>query len=191
MASSTEICNIYKFSKEEILFSTMQEFQIEECSIAVSEWFASQPENNLIDDYSKAPRITKEEMEKEIDEGTVFIIMHLKETKELVGCIGISRPEISVGGLTSWMFIQSVKTEYRKRGLSTLLFNEAITNAKEMGAKRVKLDVYDSLKFQQEFVLKRGFKLLEIITKHKSEFEGSPSISIIDNVTLHVFEKYI
>ena len=191
MASSIRTRETDKFSKEDIIFSTVQEFQIEECCIGVSEWYASQPEYSVVADQSKSSRITKEDMKSAISTGTVFIQMHLKETKEFVGCIGVSMPEISASGLTSHLFLQSVKTEYRKRGLSTLIYDEALTTAKEMGTNRVTLNVIESLKFQHEFFLKRGFKLMKIITKHKSEFKGSLSISIIDSVTLHEFEMFI
>ena len=146
----------------------------------------------MVADLNK-PRISKEDMKNAICEReTVFIQMHLKDTKEFVGCTGVSKPEISASGLTSHFFLQSVKTEYRKRGLSTLLYDEALRTAKKMGANRVTLTILESLKFQHEFILKRGFNLVKVITKHKSEFKGPPvSYAIIDSITLHEFEKFI
>ena len=178
------------FSQEDIAFTSLQEFQIEECCVAVNEWYTTQPENNLVYDYTKAPRITKEEMKNEISKGTVFILIHLRVTKELVGCIGIRKPEYD-NILKSILFLQTIKTEYRMRGLSTLLLHEAIRTAKNMGANRVGLNVIEGLKFQQEFVLKRGFKLVEMTTMHKSELEASESTCVRDTLTMHRYEKSI
>ena len=146
----------------------------------------------MVADFNKAPRISKEDMKNAICEGTVFIQMHLKDTKEFVGCTGVSKPEISASGLTSYLSLHSVKTEYRKRGLGTLIYDEALTTAKEMGANRVTLHIIESLKFQHEFFLKRGFKLMKVITKHKSKLKlDSQSTAIINSITLHEFEKFI
>ena len=191
MNRSTGGSNNDNISQEDIVFSILKESELEEYLLGINTWFASLPENNITADFSKAPRMSKEEMENQIQKGTVFISMRLKSTKELIGCCSISKPEILDRSLTCFFSNNSIKTEYRKRGLGSLFFDECERTAKKMGAKRIILNVYDDLKFQIESVLGKGCKLIKTTTKHKSEFQGSKSRYLRESLTFHSFEKYI
>ena len=138
------------------------------------------------------PRITKEELKSEMDKETTFILARLKESKELVGCTAVGKPELSNDDIpSSYLSLQAVKTEYRKRGLNQFLLDESIKIAKKMGAKKVHLIILGDLIFFVNYILKQGFKLMDITTKHKSELPFHHSKHIRESISLCSMEKNI
>ena len=148
-----------KLTPEDIIFSHLQEARYAEYICRINEWYATLPENNIRRDLTNFPRISKQEFQEEIRDGIIIIIACLKGTDELVATIAVGQPkETRKGLLTSTINLYAVSTEYRRRGLGGIIFDEGVRTAKVIGAQKLELRVYYENKFQGEFMLSKGLQ---------------------------------
>ena len=181
-----------QFSKEDIVFSRLEETRYEEYTIAVHDWYASLPENRIPCDFDRGPRLTVEQVIREKADGTNIIIGCIKTTNEMIGSIAVGRPKYSVNDrLTGNISLFAVKTDYRRSGLGLLLYEQCIRNAKLAGAERITLEVQFDNKIEKRLLLGYNFVHTATRTIHKSDLCDNLFIIIREYLTLDYFEKYI
>lgn len=176
-------------SSQDFVICQLEEPRYEEFLRNLNDWFNSldcNVENFKTSNYS---RISKEDLEEHLSEGTLMYIACTKSTNELVGTIGLGRPRLRRGKLTSELMLATVKTEYRKSGIAKLLNDEMVRIAKEMGAEKVALRTSYENKFVAGALFKNGYELTETKVEHKSNYTNTLFHLMKDYFVYNYFEK--
>ena len=178
------------FSKD-VIISQLEEPRYEEFRNNVNEWFGSLDCNKQSFNFIYHHRLSKEDFKRHLDEGFVMYTACTKSTNEMIGTIGVERPQFIRGKLTSTLILGAVKNEYQKSGVAYLLLDEMIIVAKQMGAEKVATVTSYYNKFITAALFKKGFTLIETKVEHKSNFTNNMFHFVKDYFVFNYLEKTV
>jgi ribosomal protein S18 acetylase RimI-like enzyme len=99
---------------------------------------------NLPDEFAKMP------MMYGANEGAFFYAL---DNKEIVGCVGVRRVEDEIAELKRLY----VRDSYRGYKIGVTLLEKALESARNLGYKKIRLDVIPSLQKAKELYISYGF----------------------------------
>lgn len=178
-------------NRQNIVVHQLQETRYEEFISNVNEWYESLDCNSESYNLRDSSRLLQEEFHKHLDEGAMMYIACNVSTNEMVGTIGIIRPHLCRGKLTSEVILVAVKTEYRQSGISQLLIDEIISVAKGIGVEKIAMVTSYYNKFFSRSLLKKGYELIGTKIEHKSNFTKNMFHLMPDYFVYNYFEKTI
>jgi GNAT superfamily N-acetyltransferase len=114
--------------------------------------------------------------ERELKDNNIDIAQH--HVKKIVGTVAITRSKHSID--TAWMRRMAVNPKYQRKGIASVLVDEALRFCKDKGYAAVELVTSECHDAARELYLKKGFELKQMY--HKSIVGTVVTIQMYDLV---------